>query len=109
MSVYDMFGTNNENGERNYDQVKAFHCEMKSYDIGDRVNLEGLENLMNCDIATPEGHILKIRNGIYTGWIQVEYTEINFIKDGVRGYKFERGTYKSEHNIPLIDKYGVNI
>ena len=109
MGTYDMFGTNKENGERNYDQVKAFNCEMKSYEIGDRVNLEGFENLINCDIATPEGHILKIRNGFYMGWTQVEQTEIKFTNDGTYGYKFERGAYKGEPDIPLIDKYGVNI
>ena len=111
MGTYDMFATEkDEEGNRTYDQVKAFHCKMISYEIGDTVYLKGLENYMNCDIATVEGHILKIRNGVYVGWRRMEKNEFQIEPDySLFCYHTFKNNYNTEPGVQIIDKYGHNI
>ena len=72
MGCYDIFELPEQVGEAKNVQIKTFQDEdIRVFSIGQRIP-EAINDLENCNIATPEGFIIEIRDGIYTDVKEVD-------------------------------------
>lgn len=101
MGSYDMFLV--DDGE--YEQIKAFDCRFRQFVVGDKISeVDG-----NYDIFTPNYYVLKIREGVYSGWNKLSEDDMK-AEPELFGYKIIKfDNYKADDGVKLIDKYGQPI